>query len=122
MDMLFDHAALPEVDRTSGLLKYVRTCFQFMGIDRAGAARAPLLCFREQTFANGNFATLEDHLQRADHEFQIELFYEQSNLVDAFYARSHQHLSRLNFHPLANTMFHNCLRSMMADGRLARFF
>lgn len=88
---------------------------------RIGDARAPLVNFRERRWASETKSPLSVQLERADHSFQIDMFFERSNLVDAFYARSLRDQNGIQLHPMSSSMSHNCLRSMMIDGSLERF-
>ena len=89
---------------------------------RIGDSRAPLLNFREVNWTSEARLSLPDQLERADPELQIDMVFERSNLVDAFYARSLLNQKALRFHPMSTSMSHNCLRSTMIDGSLKRFF
>ncbi len=84
---------------------------------RIGDARAALFNARYHQQKAKQTEGLEDHMASANHEFQIDMFYQRLNLVDAYHARTLRTSDRLNLHPLNGSRSHSCLQTlMMSDG------
>lgn len=88
---------------------------------RIGDARAALFNARYNQRDVAQNDSLRAHMKNANHEYQIDMFHQRLNHVDAYHARSLQPSQRLKVHPLNGSRSHSCLITLILRDELKNY-